>query len=363
MAKRPTPRPSLDQKEQAEAAIGRLEQSVKFLATDYTVEFIANKLRENEYYVPEYQRELVWKNEVQSRFVESLLMGLPIPYLFLWQADDGRLEIVDGSQRMRTMLRFIDDELVLTKLDLLPELRGFRFSDLERSRQRKFGNRNVRGIVLDNSVEQVTRTEMFYRINTGGTKANDAEVRRGSLPGPFTNLVTECANMDAFVDLTPISASLVKAREREELVVRFFTFLEKMEVVNGVIDIPGWQDRPREYFWEFVKDANEVAQDDPNFITRLREEFVNMTLFVSSAFPFGFRKSQNATQVPRVRFEAISVGSSAAIRENPALLQPTFPATNWTNDAEFAAVTTSDAANVKSKLVRRIQFVRDILLQ
>ena len=336
---------------------------MKFLATDYTVEFIANKLRDNEYYVPEYQRELVWKNEVQSRFIESLLMGLPIPYLFLWQADEGRLEIVDGSQRMRTMLRFIDDELVLTNLDLLPELKGFRYSDLERSRQRKFGNRNVRGIVLDNSVEQVTRTEMFYRINTGGTKANDAEVRRGSLPGLFTSLVTECANLEQFVDLTPISASLVNAREREELVVRFFTFLEKMEVTNGLVVMRGWQDRPREHFWEFVENANETAQKELDYIPRLRHEFVQMTQFVGEAFPFGFRKAPNAAQVPRVRFEAISVGSAAALREKPELLHAPFPATGWAHDDEFASVTTSDAANVKFKLIRRIQFVRDVLLQ
>jgi len=361
MAKRPVPRPDLAQKALAEEAVATLEQSVKFLATDYTVEFITAKLRDDEYYVPEYQRELVWKPETQSRFIESLLMGLPIPYLFLWQADDGRLEIVDGSQRMRTMLRFMNDELVLTKMDLLPELKGFRFSDLERSRQRKFGNRNVRGIVLDNSVEQVTRTEMFYRINTGGTKANDAEVRRGSLPGPFTQLVTECANMPLFLELTPISANLVNAREREELVVRFFTFLERMDVNNDIIDMPGWQDRPREYFWSFVEEANQTARDDPQFVDRLRGEFVTMLEFVQSAFQFGFRKSQNATQVPRVRFEAISVGSAAALRENADLSQAPFPDTTWVQEEDFAVVTTSDAANVKSKLIRRIQFVKDTL--
>lgn len=362
MAKRPKPRPNLDDKALAEEAVATLEQSVKFLATDYTVEFITAKLRDAEYYVPAYQRELVWTPETQSRFIESLLMGLPIPYLFLWQADDGRLEIVDGSQRMRTMLRFMDDELVLTKMDLLPELKGFRFSDLERSRQRKFGNRNVRGIVLDNSVEQVTRTEMFYRINTGGTKANDAEVRRGSLPGPFTQLVTDCAKMQSFVALTPISASLVNAREREELVVRFFTFLERMDIDGGIIDMPGWQDRPREYFWNFVEQANQEAQNDPSYIVRLSDEFSRMLHFVENAFPFGFRKTQNATQVPRVRFEALSVGSAAALRERPNLGVAPFPDIAWVNEDDFATVTTSDAANVKSKLIRRIQFVKDKLL-
>lgn len=111
---------SVEDASRAEAAIADLERTVKFLVTDYTVEFLAGKVREEEYYVPEYQRELTWNDDAQSRFIESLLMGLPIPFLFLWQAEDGRLEIVDGSQRLRTIVRFMDDGFALRNLKLLP---------------------------------------------------------------------------------------------------------------------------------------------------------------------------------------------------------------------------------------------------
>jgi hypothetical protein len=169
--------------------------------------------------VPNYQRELVWPENKQSRFIESLFMGLPIPFLFLWQADDGRLEIVDGSQRLRTIVRFLDNKFPLRDLQELPELNGFCFKDLERSRQRKFEGRTIRGIVLDNVVSEATRTEMFNRINTGGTHLNEAEIRRGSLPGLFMDLVVRCATNQMFVEMTPISQKLVNGREREELVV------------------------------------------------------------------------------------------------------------------------------------------------
>ena len=99
----------------AEEAIRQLELAVRFMVTDYTVEFIAEKVRGEEYYVPEYQREMVWDDAIQSRFIESVLIGLPIPFVFLWQDDDGRMEIVDGSQRMRTLRRFTDSELRLRK--------------------------------------------------------------------------------------------------------------------------------------------------------------------------------------------------------------------------------------------------------
>jgi hypothetical protein len=347
----------------AEQAVAALERTVKFLVTDFTTEYLAGKVRNEEYYVPEYQRELRWDERQQSRFIESLLMGLPIPFVFLWQAPDGRLEIVDGSQRLRTIVRFLDGELPLRDLELLPESNGFRFLDFERSRQRKFENQAMRGIVLDNSVSDETRTEMFNRINTGGTKLNDAEIRRGSLPGPFTDLVIESAQHQQFIEMTPLSGKLVKEREREELVIRFFTYLETLRVGGNGLDLPGWKDRPREFIWKFVKGANEAAADDPAYITRLRDEFARMVAYVAQAFPNGFRKSATGTQIPRVRFEAIAVGAGLALRNKPELAAQPVEPVQWADDQTFADVTTSDAANVRSKLLGRISYVYDRLLR
>ena len=215
MARRARRQPSEDIRSAAEAVIRSLELSVRFIVTDYSVEFLTDKVRSNEYYVPEYQREMIWDEFVQSRFIESVLPVFLSP-VSLWQ-EMGRMEIVDGSQRMRTLRKFTDNELNLANLGLLPEANGFSFRDLSDARQRKFNARTLRGIVLENATTTATRTEMFARINTGGRSANDAEVRRGSLPGDFTDLVIACAQYDSFAHLTPISQSLVNAREREEL--------------------------------------------------------------------------------------------------------------------------------------------------
>lgn len=343
----------------AEDAICRLELSVRFIVTDYSVEFITEKVRSDEYYVPEYQREMVWSELVQSRFVESVLIGLPIPFVFLWQDDDGRMEIVDGSQRLRTLRRFIDNELTLKRLELLPEANGFRFQDLSESRQRKFHARTLRGIVLENATTTATRTEMFARINTGGRSANDAEIRRGSLPGPFIDLVTDCAQYETFVSLTPISQPLINSREREELVTRFFTLVESYDMTNQ--DLPNWKDRPREYIYQFVENSNLQAKQDHTLIPRFRQEFEAMVRFVDAAFPNGFRKTCVAKQVPRARFEAIAVGAALALREKPELSNPPIRIVTWADSDEFMNVTTSDASNVRSKVVNRIEFVRQRL--
>ena len=97
------------------------------------------KMENGDFYIPPYQREFTWEPSRKSRFIESLFIGLQIPFLFFWEMPDGNLEIVDGSQRLRTLQEFILGNLRLTELDWLPTLSHFTFADLPESRQKKSG--------------------------------------------------------------------------------------------------------------------------------------------------------------------------------------------------------------------------------
>src|SRR5438132_4038312 len=93
-----------EQVEAAEAQIVEQSKRIEFFLTDYSVELLASKMETGEFEIPPYQREDTWEPERKSRFIESLLIGLPIPFLFFWEkAETGKLEIVDGSQRLRTI--------------------------------------------------------------------------------------------------------------------------------------------------------------------------------------------------------------------------------------------------------------------
>ena len=92
----------------------------------------------------------------------------------------------------------------------------------------------------------------------------------------------------------------------------------------------------------------------------MKNELFNTLKFVEINFPNGFRKSENSKSIPRVRFEAIAVGANLALRVNPNL---TINTVEWVNSNEFKQWTTSDAANNKSKVIGRIEFVRDCLLE
>nr|CAA6821745.1 MAG: Unknown protein [uncultured Thiotrichaceae bacterium] len=106
--KKSNKQPDQLQLDEAEKQIREYSRAVKFTVTEYSFEFIVQKLKENRYYVPDYQRNLIWTPLVQSKFIESVFMALPIPFVFFWQNEDGRLEIVDGSQRLRTIRDFMD---------------------------------------------------------------------------------------------------------------------------------------------------------------------------------------------------------------------------------------------------------------
>lgn len=357
--------------EEAEKQIAEYSRTVKFTVTEYSFEFIVQKLNSDRYYVPDYQRELVWTPAKQSKFIESVFMGLPIPFVFFWQDKDGRMEIVDGSQRLRTIRDFMADKVTLRELETIPSANNLRYSDFSRSRQLKFAETPIRVIILDNSTDAVTRTEMFARINTGGTTANDAEVRRGSLPGGFTDLVVQLANEPQFIELTPISQPLVDKREREELVTRFFAYLNSFEpaLADGDGDIPSYKEEPRRFYFSFVKEKNELIASEiaetgaSATISSMSDEFQNVLAFVQKVSPHGFTKSETGNQVPRVRFEAIAVGAALALRADGTVFDRVTDITPLLDSPAFATATKSDAANVKSKLLGRIKLVRDWLLQ
>lgn len=130
------------------------KQTVDYDTREFTIEILVYKYLEgededkNEIFVPEYQREFVWDDERQSKFIESIILGLPIPLIFVAENSDGRLEIVDGSQRIRTLSAFLNNKLKIVGLERLTEINDLYYADFPESRQRKFKNLPIRMIVL-----------------------------------------------------------------------------------------------------------------------------------------------------------------------------------------------------------------------
>ena len=334
----------------AEKQIKIKQQDVKYDQRDFTIKHIINDFQEGQFYIPDYQRKRgIWPIKDQQRFIESVLLGLPIPFMFVAQVDDGRLEIVDGVQRISTLESFMNNDLVLDDLTHLPELNGFKYSDLPSSRQLKFGTRALRMIVLEDSTTPKTRQEIFDRVNTAGQPAKAQEVRRGAMPGPFMSFLKECAEDSRFTRLCPMSKQVVDRREGEELVLRFFAYSDRYEQFKHDVD---------EFLDEFAADHQKKFDKK-----RMQAEFHRALEFVDRHFPNGFAKGPNAKATPRVRFEAIAVGVNLALREKPELATEIAATWQFKDDDEFKKQTTTHASNSTLRLAARVEFVRDRLLE
>lgn len=338
----------------AEEQIVEQSKRIEFYLTEYTVEILALKMRNGDFEVPSYQREFTWEDERKSRFIESVLMGLPIPFLFFWESPTtGKLEIVDGSQRLRTIEEFVLGDFVLGDLEELSLLAGFRFKDLPESRQRKLKNRSIRGIVLNEHTDEQSRFDLFERINTGSKIANKAEVRRGALGGPFLDLVISLSKEKTFVELAPVTDKKKKEREREELVTRFFAYGDGLE---------NYKDRVSPFLYDYTKRMNVNFEQKPEDIEAYRQRFSETMKFVSRNFPWGFRRTPKGKITPRSRFEAIAIGSYHALQQRPEIANQSFQVEDWLTSEEFAQVTGADGANAIGRLRARINFVRDRLV-
>jgi hypothetical protein len=329
----------------AEEQIRERQQEVKFDLRDFTVEHIVKHFREGLFYVPDYQRHHVWNNEKQSRFIESVLLGLPIPMMFLAEMDDGTLEIVDGVQRISTLEAFFSGDLLLVRLDRLPTINSFRFDDLPLSQQRKLRTRALRMVVLDEATTSDTRQDIFNRVNTSGEKARPSEVRRGAYQGRLMDFLESCASDSVFKRVCPISKTLELRRERLEFVLRFFAF--SMKYKSFTHDVAKFLDK-------FVVE-NAATFDE----TAWRGEFDATMLFAERYLPAGFAKKRGAATTPRVRFEALAVGINLALRIEPTLIPEDL---SWLDSDDFDFHVTTHASNSGPRVKGRVEYVRDRLL-
>jgi hypothetical protein len=312
---------------------------------EYPVEVILNKLGKGEIYVPNWQRLLRWDDQKKSKFIESILLNIPIPYMF-YGVVNGRLEIIDGRQRTGTLEEFTQNKFEIVELEKLSYLKGFRFNDLPSNLQLHLMNRVLRVIMLSEKATEDTRRDIFERINTGSEKLVDAEIRAGIYHGEFYKFIIQCSQNKLLQTLCPMSNSKKKKKEYEELVLRFFTYSEKY------LD---FQHDVAKFLNQYIVEKNKMGFDK----ILMEDQLNRMLSFIEKYCPHIF-KHEKMNLTPRLRFEAISVGTNLALDKNPNLIPKNF---DWVNSSQFFEHIKADGRNSGSYMKSRIEFVRDSILK
>lgn len=264
---------------------------------------------------PDFQRLFRWSLHQQSRLVESVLLQLPIPAIFLIEREDGRLELIDGLQRLSSLIHFIspskimEGHLVLDGCDLVTELNGLKFEELPLTLRLKLKRTAVRTIIVKRQSSQNIRYEMFKRLNTGGTKLSSQDIRNvnarmfGNSGADFYDFILKCSKYKPFmstIELMPVSA--FETRDDEELVLRFFAAKNYIDLFKG--NIIDWLD---DYMEDILhKKVSFDTDKEWEVFTKLFD--VLNEKFSSYAF-VKYRGGQPIGGVAPAYYEAVTCGS------------------------------------------------------
>lgn len=198
---------------------------------DWTISTLRDKYERGQIDLqPHYQREYVWEKrpELPSRLIESLLLQIPIPPLYFFRLNSGKIEVVDGQQRLTTLLRFVRNEFRLQKLQKLSSLNDKLFKELPEREQEKIMDAAIRSIVIDAGTNHELRYEIFERLNRGAIALNEQEIRNCAYRGRFCDLLAELEKEPVWRKIKGSETPEPRFVERE-MILRFFAFANRID--------------------------------------------------------------------------------------------------------------------------------------
>lgn len=175
---------------------------------------------------PEFQREDVWKTKQKSELIESVIMGIPIPLIYLAEDADGRLVVVDGRQRLTTFFKYLDNKFALNKLNILTEINKYKFDDLGRDFpkfQATLEDFQLIVQIIKYPTPDRVRFDIFDRVNRGGTSLNNQEMRNALYQGNSTKLLKKLSKNQEFLKATGNSINPQRMKDRY-VILRALTF-------------------------------------------------------------------------------------------------------------------------------------------
>jgi hypothetical protein len=188
---------------------------------------------------PGFQRRERWTPEKQSALIESFLLNVPVPPIYLAEEDDGTYTAIDGKQRLRAISDFIENRFALRKLERLTEAEGFRFESLPPElvnplRLRPF----LRVVTLLKQSHPALKYEVFLRLNRGGETLNAQEIRNVAFRGPLNSAIYELSEnvfLKKQLKIHDSKSTSYRDMSDAEFVLRFLTLYDRFSVFSGAL--------------------------------------------------------------------------------------------------------------------------------
>lgn len=353
------------------------ERTVKTQNIEYDLDTIVRKISNGVIKLdPDYQRRHRWDEGTSSRLIESLILNIPIPYIYLSQdidvdaedsEDVSRYSVIDGQQRLTAILRYFKNQFPLRELDVLGELNGSFYRDLPPFLVRRLEERTIRCLRIDSTVDAQVKYDIFERLNSGSVKLEAQELRNAVSRGPFNDLIKELSKNEDFRVMLqidprdPDASKKVQKMEDIELVLRFFA----LSTGNYASLKKGF----KQFLTDEMNRFNKLSQPE---LQVFANSFVELMKFIRENFgdrafakyryeDGGYRLMSNFNAAV---YDALAVGLSTALD----LDDPMLPADHvkvykslFKEAAFFNSV--EGSVNDREKIITRIEAVRNVFQQ
>ena len=342
---------------------GDVVKSVRYRITSYGIDFdvegLVRRLNQGGVFVPPFQREFVWARKRASQFVESLLLGLPVPGIFLTEeTDTGKLMVIDGQQRLKTLQFFYSGSFGASNVNgnarpfalegVDPEFLHKRYADLSEPERHRLDNSRIHATVIRQNFPEDGNSSVFHifhRLNSGGQQLTPQEIRQAICRG---SLMDSIRDLNSNADWRAIFGRPSLRQKDQELILRFWAMY--LDVEDYAAPMLGFLDNF----------ANRHRNPSVEFLYEGRKAFTETVAAFNAALGGKAFRTGAGKQLNAAVFDSMAVGLARHIKDGA---RPKASALIYAHDTllrddayiESVSGGTAHAAAVKTRIHRAVQ--------
>lgn len=324
-------------------AVDVAEYRITSFGIDYDVEGIVRRLEKKTIVLPEYQRAYVWTMRRASKFIESLLLKLPIPGIFLYREHGSHKQmVIDGQQRLETLRRFYDGKFESRNFALTgvrERFEGLMCDDLTDEQKGNLDDTIIHATIVKQDAPDdggSSQFEIFQRLNANATPLSAQEIRVASFGGKFCDLLVELNENEDWRDLF---GKKHRRRRDEELILRFFALYYQS----------GEYERPMKGFInEFMRTNHNLQKYPGDQLEKLFSETISVVSVKIGSRAFKPTRAVNASL-----FDSLMIGLARRLKYGPITADISGAYGSLLNDEDFKTAIgyrTSDVGRVETRI-------------